>query len=107
MMVIAIAWSILEDMAFEVVWEQEADEDMAKIEASPALAPVLEAANRALGRLELNPGDSRLHTRQFQTDDLGYLRMTPLGVGEWHIFWQALDDPDEVLVRRIVETPAP
>ena len=32
--------------------------------------------------------------------------MTWVGLGEWRVFWQTTDVPNELLVRRVVETPA-
>jgi|GEM_PF-3423007 hypothetical protein len=94
-------------MAFELVWLPEGDEDMTRLEADPALERVLEAVNRALGRLELDPADRGLRTQQFRTLDLGYIRMSSVGVGDWHILWQSTERPDEFVIRRIVDVAVP
>lgn len=94
-------------MAFELGFLPEGDEDLRRLEADPALERVVQAVCQTLGRLELDPGDRRLRTRQFQTPEFGHVRMTSVGVGEWHVFWQTTDVPNDLLIRRIVETPAP
>lgn len=94
-------------MAFELVWLPEGDEDMTRLEGDPARERVLEAVNRALGRLEPDPADRGLRTQQFRTPDLGYIRMSSVGVGDWHILWQSTERPDELVIRRIVDVAAP
>lgn len=93
-------------MAFDLRFLPEGDEDMRRLEADPTLERVVRAAHQTLGRLELDPGDRRLRTRQFQTPEFGHVRMTWVGLGEWRVFWQTTDVPNELLVRRVVETPA-
>lgn len=94
-------------MVFDLGFLPEADDDMNRIEADPSLTHVVEAVNLTLGRIELDPGDRRLRTRQFQTSGLHDKRMTQVGVGEWHVFWQTTDEPTELVILRVVETPAP
>ena len=33
--------------------------------------------------------------------------MTQVGVGEWHVFWHTTDEPTELVILRVVQTPAP
>lgn len=62
---------------------------MARLEDDPGLAETLHAVRRTLGRLEADPSDPRLATRQFTTDELGHIRATPARLGDWYVFWQA------------------
>lgn len=62
------------------------------------------AVLRTLGRLELDPFDRRLRTRQFVTERYGQLRSTPAGIGDWHIMWLAGPDSDQITIAIIAET---
>lgn len=77
---------------------------MAQIESDPTLADVHRAARRTLGRLERDPYDPRLRTRQFTTERYGQLRSTPIGAGDWHVFWMAGPGADEITIAMLGET---
>jgi hypothetical protein len=77
---------------------------MARPEADPAMGGVLRAVRRTLGRLELDPYDPRLRTRQVATERYGQLRSTPAGSGDWHIMWRAGPGPDQLTIAVIAET---
>ena len=74
------------------------------MEVDPTRADVLGAVRRTLGRLELDPYDPRLRTRQFATARYGQLRSTPAGSGDWHIMWQAGPGQDQITIAFIAET---
>ena len=88
----------------ELLWWSAADQVMALLEADPARANEFRAVRRTLGRLELDPFDRRLRTRQFTTERYGQLRSTPAGSGDWHIMWQAGPGPDQITIAFIAET---
>ena len=88
----------------ELLWWSAADQVMAQLEADPAMADVLRAVRRTLGRLEQDPYDRRLRTRQFATERYGQLRSTPTGTGDWHIMWQAGPGPKQITIAFIAET---
>ena len=88
----------------ELLWWPAADEVMARLEADETRAGELRAVLRTLGRLERNPYDRRLRTRQFATEPYGRLRSTPTGAGDWHIMWQAGPGPDQITIAFIAET---
>jgi hypothetical protein len=88
----------------QLLWWSAADAVMARLEVDGALADVYRAALRTLGRLERDPYDPRLRTRQFRTDRYGQLRSTPVGAGDWHIFWMTGPEVDEITIAMIGET---
>ena len=88
----------------QLLWSSDADQVMARLEADPARADVLRVVRRTLGRLELDPFDPRLRTRQFSTDRYGQMRSTPAGSGDWHIMWQAGPGTDQITIAVIAET---
>jgi hypothetical protein len=75
-------------MAYELGWRPEADAAMDALEADPSLSAVVEAVDRTLGRLEVDPFDPRLGTIQFQTPEFGGVCATPIRWDDWYVFWQ-------------------
>jgi hypothetical protein len=88
----------------ELLWWPAADQVMARLGADPATADILRVVRRTLGRLEQDPYEPRLRTRQFTTEPYGQLRSTPAGWGDWHIMWQAGPGPDQITIAFIAET---
>lgn len=88
----------------ELLWWPAADEVMTRLEADPATTDILRAVRRTLGRLELDPYEPRLRTRQFSTERFGQMRSTPAGSGDWHIMWLAGPGPNQITIAFIAET---
>lgn len=88
----------------QLLWWPPADQIMDELEADPLATEVVRAVRRTLGRLERDPYDRRLRTRQFATERYGQLRSTPVGAGEWHIFWLSGPESDEIIIAFIAET---
>ena len=87
----------------ELLWWSDADRVMARLEEDPSLAPVLAAVRRTLGRLERDPYDRRLRTRQFTSEGYGKIRSTPTTHGDWWIFWKSGPEPDQITIVTIAE----
>jgi hypothetical protein len=75
-------------MAYEFGWRPEADQAMDALEADPGMTAVVEAIDRTLGRLEVDPFNPRLGTIQFQTPELGGVCATPVRMDDWYVLWQ-------------------
>lgn len=90
-------------MPFELLWLPEADEAMARIEADGTLDAVRRSLVRTLGRMELDPFDSRLGTRQFRTEGYEHVRATPAGFDDWWVLWRLGDDEGTVIVIHVGE----
>lgn len=71
---------------------------MDALEADPAMTAVVEAIDRALGRLEIDPFDPRLGTIPFQTPELGGVCATPVRLDDWYVFWQRGPGTDELVI---------
>jgi hypothetical protein len=92
-------------MTWELEWLPEADESMHALEDDPTRAGEVEHVHRRLGRLELDPFDPHLGTKQFSTEELGQVRATPCPPTDWLIFWHPHDAADHVLViAQVIET---
>lgn len=89
-------------MPHELLWWPDADRAMDRLESDPGASAALDAVRRTLGRLELDPFDRRLHTRQFQTPEYGHIRATPCRHGDWHVLWQP-GEPGSVEVIIVTE----
>ena len=87
----------------QLLWLPAADQAMTRLEAEPALADVHRAALRTLGRLEVDPFDPRLRTRQFATERYGQLRSTPVGTGDWYVMSMAGPEADEITIAVVAE----
>lgn len=88
----------------ELLWWSAADQVMARFEEDLAMAAVPWAVRRTLGRLEQDPYQPRLRTRQFTTERYGQLRSTPAGTGDWHIMWRAGPESDQITIAFVAET---
>lgn len=73
-------------MPVELLWWPAADETLTRLERKDD-SPVRAGMHRTLGRLELDPFDPRLRTRQFTTEPYGHVRATP-AVEDWFVLWQ-------------------
>jgi hypothetical protein len=54
-------------MIFELLFTEQADEDLAELEAHPAKRAVLKAVQKTLGLMETNLRHPSLHTHEFTT----------------------------------------
>ena len=88
----------------QLLWWHDADRTMTRLEEDPSLADVLLAVRRTLGRLERDPYDRRLRTRQFAREGYVQVRTTPTTHGDWWIFWMSGPEPDEITIVAIAET---
>lgn len=61
---------------------------MDALEADPSMSVVVEAIDRTLGRLEVDPFDPRLGTIPFQTPEFGGVCATPARRDDWYVLWQ-------------------
>lgn len=86
-----------------LLWWRAADETMARIESDASLVHVHRAVLRTLGRLEVDPFDRGLRTRQFVTEQYGQMRSTPVGVDEWRIMWKTGPEADQLTIAFIGE----
>jgi hypothetical protein len=75
-------------VSYELLYRPEADEALARLEADPAMAKILDAADDALDRLEDDPFDRRLGTHIFQTAEGRSVSATPVRFDEWYVFWR-------------------
>jgi hypothetical protein len=87
----------------ELLWWSAADQVMTRLEADPTMAGVLRSVRGTLGRLEQDPYEPRLRTRQFATEPYGQMRSTPVGSGDWHIMWQAGPGSNQITIAFIAE----
>jgi hypothetical protein len=90
-------------MSHEVLWWPVADEALTRLEHDEASAPLLRAIQRTLARLESDPYDRGLATRQFRTDRMRHVRATPVPGGAWHLLWQPGATPRTIEIVAIVE----
>ena len=81
----------------------DAHESLRELEHDRSRRQDLAAVRRVLGRLELDPFDPTLRTRQFITQPLGHIRATPVGYGEWYVFWQLGEEPGVIEIAQIGE----
>jgi hypothetical protein len=82
----------------ELLWTEDADESMNRLEADPMSHHVLMAVRRTLGRLEADHNDPRLGTRTFSTENYGHVRATPVRIEDWYVFWRPVHDTGDVLI---------
>ncbi|HVA60535.1 MAG TPA: hypothetical protein VNG13_08365, partial [Mycobacteriales bacterium] len=78
---------------------------LARLEATPEAAPVLQAINRSLDRLTEDPFNPRLGTTAFRTDELGGVSATPARIEDWYIFWQRGADKNTIEIVLIHQLP--
>jgi len=87
----------------ELLWHPEANSVMTAIESNPAQTDVVASVRRVLGRLELDPYNPRIGTRQFQTPEYGQIRATPTGRDTWYVLWQPGRSERSIEIVHIVE----
>jgi hypothetical protein len=85
-------------MAYELGWRPEADAAMDALEADPSMSPVVEAIDRILGRLEVDPFHPRLGTITFQTPEFGGVCATPVRHDDWYVLWQRGLTTDDLVI---------
>jgi hypothetical protein len=85
-------------MAYELLWRPEAEAAMDALEADPDLSDVLEAVNRALDRLEVDPYDARLGTKPFRAPELGGVCATPVRRDDWYVIWQRGEVANQLVI---------
>lgn len=76
---------------------------MTALESNPTRADSVASVLRVLGRLELDPYNPRIGTRQFQTPEYGQIRATPTGYDTWYVLWQVGPDEHSIEIVHIVE----
>jgi len=86
----------------QLLWLPEADRVMTRIKADGSLRATHYSVRRILGRLEFDPFDRGLRTRQFSTEMYGQVRCTPV-VGDWCILWKSGPGPDEITIVFVAE----
>jgi hypothetical protein len=86
-------------MVYELSWRPEANAAMDALEADPSMSIVVQAIDRTLDRLEVDPFDPRLGTIPFQTPELGGVCATPVRRDDWYVLWQrGLTSGDLVII---------
>ena len=90
-------------MTHTLLWHPEADSVMTAIEGNPGRTDLVASIRRALGRLELDPHNPRIGTRQFQTPEYGQIRATPTGYDTWYVLWLAVPSKRSIEIVHIVE----
>ena len=90
-------------MAWELLWWPAADETMNRIDAVDDRRR--RAVRRTLARIELNPLDPRLGTRQFRTPEYGHIRATPCRHEDWYVLWQIGEEAETVEIVIVAELP--
>jgi hypothetical protein len=91
-------------MTYALVYWPAADDVLNELEKDPAMAPVLRAVERTLGRLAEDPFAPRLGTTPFMSEPLGGINATPARYDEWYVIWQRGSEPmviDIVLVHQL------
>ncbi len=76
---------------------------MTRLENDPARREVRQAVLQTLGKLERDPFDRRLGTRQFSTEDYGQLRATPVRKADWTIYWMIGPGAGEITIALVAE----
>lgn len=92
-------------VVFEVPLSANAIRTLRRMEEDAAFARELRAVRLLLARLERDPFDPRLRSRQFVTDDLGHVRATAVGYDDWYVFWQVRGTPARIEIIEIAEVP--
>ena len=67
------------------------------------MAAMLAAVRRTLARLELDPYGGRRPPRHFSTPEYEQVRMTPVGTGEWSIYWMAGPGEEDITIIEIAD----
>lgn len=87
----------------ELLWWTDADEALSSLERPSGSVAVLTALRRVLGRLEVDPFDPRLGSRQFVTEEFDQVRATPVRSGDWWVLWQTGPEPATITIILITE----
>lgn len=90
-------------MPRELLWWPDAAAAMDRIDAVDNARRAV--VTRTLARLEADPFDPRLGTRQFRTPEYGHIRATPCRHDDWYILWQAGVDPETIEIVMVAEIP--
>lgn len=85
-------------MEYELLWRPEADGAMETLEADPSLSAVVEAIDRTLDRLEVDPYDPRLGTKAFQSPEFGGVCATPVRQDDWYVLWQRGEAANQLVI---------
>ena len=85
-------------MVYELHWRPEADAALDALEADPTMLAVVEAIDRTLDRLEVDPFDPRLGTIPFQTPELGGVCATPARRDDWYVLWQRSPTSNDLVI---------
>ena len=81
----------------ELGWDELADQQMAALETQGP-TNVVEAVGRTLARLELDPFDPKLGTRQFTSANYGHVRATTVHSTDWTVLWTLGEGDDWILI---------
>lgn len=98
-------------MSFELIFAEQADEDLSRLEQDKGLAKRLKAVNKALGYLEVNPKHKSLNTHEFTSLSRQYGIKIFEAYAEnrtsaaYRIFWHY--GPGEDIITIIAITPHP
>ena len=90
-------------MTSELLWWPAADTAMNRIDAVDDQRRA--AVRRTLARLEVNPLEPRLGTRQFRTPEYGHIRATPCRHEDWYVLWQIGEEAGTVEIVMLAEIP--
>jgi len=71
---------------------------MDALEADPSMSMVVDAIDRILDRLEVDPFDPRLGTIPFQTPEFGGVCATPARRDDWYVLWQRGSTSNELVI---------
>lgn len=88
-------------MAWELLWWPAADAVMDRIDAKEDARRA--ALRQTLARLEANPFDPRLGTRQFRTPEYGRIRATPCRHDDWYVLWQLGEEAGRIEIVTLAE----
>lgn len=91
-------------MAWELLWWPAADAAMDRIDAKEDARRA--ALRQTLARLEANPFDPRLGTRQFRTPEYGHIRATPCRHDDWYVLWQLGEEAGTIEIVALAEIQA-
>jgi hypothetical protein len=98
-------------VAFELLFTDQADDDLTALEADAALAKRLKAVRKALGLLETNPRHPGLNTHKFSSlkgpggEEVFEAYAENKTPAAWRIFW--FYGPDKKQITILTITPHP
>ena len=91
-------------MTYVLLYWPAAEEALDRLEKDPAMVPVLQAVQRTLHKLAVDPFSPRLGTTAFVTQELGGISATPARLDDWYLFWRSGEAPmtiEIILVHRL------